>query len=172
MRKILKHLISIILAIIIVLLIQAFIITGSVVKDHNMSPNLKQGDRIIINKIKTTFDLLDNNDMIMYRNGNKIYFSRIIGKPGQSIAFKNGVLYRDDKQVKETYANKGVDDLSLRDIKHSEGDIIPPNAYFVLNDQRSHKQDSRTFGFVQKADIIGDVSLRYYPFKAFTVNFN
>ncbi|MDT3918375.1 S26 family signal peptidase, partial [Staphylococcus saprophyticus] len=39
MRKILKHLISIIIAIIIVLLIQAFVITGSVVKDNTMSPN-------------------------------------------------------------------------------------------------------------------------------------
>lgn len=101
MRKILKHLISIIIAIIIVLLIQAFVITGSVVKDNTMSPNLKENDRIFVNKIKSTFDLLDNNDIIMYRNGDDIQYSRIIGKPGQSIAFKGGKLIRDDRQVDE-----------------------------------------------------------------------
>lgn len=172
MRKILKHLISIIIAIIIVLLIQAFVITGSVVKDNTMSPNLKENDRIFVNKIKSTFDLLDNNDIIMYRKGDEIQFSRIIGKPGQSIAYKNGTLYRDDRAVDEPYASNSINDLSLRNIQQSEGDIIPPNAYFVLNDNRENKQDSRTTGFIQKEDIIGNVSLRYFPFEKFTVNFN
>ncbi|RIM81663.1 S26 family signal peptidase, partial [Staphylococcus xylosus] len=44
MRKLLKHLISIIFALIIVLLIQAFVLTGSVIKDNKMAPNLNQGD--------------------------------------------------------------------------------------------------------------------------------
>ncbi|PHK49876.1 signal peptidase I [Staphylococcus edaphicus] len=172
MRKILKHLISIIFAIIIVLLIQAFVVTGSVVKDDAMSPNLKQDDRIIVNKIKTIFNFLDNNDMIMYRNGDDIQFSRIIGKPGQSIEYKHGSLYRDDHEIDETYTNNTIENLSLRNIKDSEGDIIPPNAYFVLNDHRSNKQDSRTLGYIKKEDIIGNVSLRYYPFEKFAVNFN
>ncbi|MGU3344189.1 signal peptidase I [Staphylococcus succinus] len=173
MRSILKHLISIIIAIIIVLLIQAFIITGTVIKNDAMEPSLKLGDRVIINKVKTTFNLLDNNDIIMYREGNDIKVSRIIGKPGQSIAYKNGTLYRDDRQVDEPYVNnESITNLSLRNLKHSEEDIIPPNAYFVLNDQRKHEDDSRTFGFIQRNEIIGDVSLRYYPFKKFTMNFN
>lgn len=172
MRFILKHLISIIFAIIIVLLIQAFVITGAVIKDDRMAPNLKQDDRIIVNKIKTTFNLLVNNDIIMYREGDEIQFSRIIGKPGQSIAYKDGKLYRDDRPVDEPYASNSINDLSLRNIKQSEGDIIPPNAYFVLNDNRKNKQDSRTTGFIQKEEIIGDVSLRYFPFEKFTVNFN
>ncbi|MDG0843225.1 signal peptidase I [Staphylococcus equorum] len=172
MRFILKHLISIIFAIIIVLLIQAFVITGAVIKDDWMAPNLKQDDRIIVNKIKTTFNLLDNNDIIMYREGDEIQFSRIIGKPGQSIAYKNETLYRDDRAVDEPYASNSINDLSLRNIKQSEGDIIPPNAYFVLNDNRENKQDSRMTGFIQKEDIIGNVSLRYFPFEKFTVNFN
>lgn len=117
MRKILKHLISIIIAIIIVLLIQAFVITGSVVKDNTMSPNLKENDRIFVNKIQSTFDLLDNNDIIMYRNGDDIQYSRIIGKPGQSIAFKGGKLIRDDRQVDEPYTQNSIENLSLRDIK-------------------------------------------------------
>lgn len=164
--------ISIIFAIIIVLLIQAFVITGAVIKNDWMAPNLKQDDRIIVNKIKTTFNILDNNDIIMYRKGDEIQFSRIIGKPGQSIAYKNGTLYRDDRAVDELYASNSINDLSLRNIQQSEGDIIPPNAYFVLNDNRENKQDSRTTGFIQKEDIIGNVSLRYFPFEKFTVNFD
>ncbi|MCG7339418.1 signal peptidase I [Staphylococcus sp. ACRSN] len=173
MQRILKHLILIIIAIMIVLLIQALLITGVVVKNNQMAPNLDKNDRVIVNKIKGTFNLLDNNDIIMYRNGKNIEISRIIGKPGQSINYKNGTLYRDDRKVNESYINKNhIQSLSLRNIKKSEGDIVPPNAYFVLNDQRSNKKDSRTYGFIQNKDIIGNVSLRFYPFNKFAVDFN
>lgn len=171
-RTVLKHLIFIIFAIIIVLLLQALVITGAVIKDNRMAPTLKQDDRIIVNKIKTTFNLLDNNDIIMYREGDNFHFGRIIGKPGQSIAYKDRTLYRDDKPVNEHYADDSINNLSLRDVKQSEGDIVPPDMYFVLNDNRDDKQDSRTAGLIQKEQIIGDVSLRYYPFEKFTVNFN
>lgn len=173
MQRILKHLILIIIAIMIVILIQALLVTGFVVKDDRMSPNLNKGDRIIVNKIKSTFNLLENNDIIMYRNGNHIEISRIIGKPGQSIAYKNETLYRDNRKVNESYSKgQQIESLSLRHIKHSEGDIVPPNAYFVLNDQRTDKQDSRTYGLISSKDIIGNVSLRFYPFNKFTVDFN
>jgi len=172
LSKIVKHLISIIFAIIIVILIQAFVITGAVIQDKSMNPTLKQDDRVIVNKIKTTFNLLNNNDIIMYRKGNDTNFGRIIGKPGQSIAFKQGQLYRDDRQVEESYTDTRIDELSLRNIKGSEGDIIPPDVYFVLNDNRNNKHDSRTIGFVRQEEIIGDISLRYYPFDRFTANFN
>lgn len=172
MKKIINHLISIIFAIIIVLLLQAFVITGTVMHNSNMTPILKSGDRLIVNKITTTFNLLKNNDVIMYHHNGHTYVARIIGEPGQSIVFKNGKLLRDDRQVDEPYVkSNSIDNLALRQIKGSESDIVPTNNYFVLNDHRQNKQDSRNFGYIHKKDIIGEVSLRYYPFKAFTVDF-
>src|SRR5699024_12867095 len=97
---------------------------------------------------------------------------RIIGKPDQSIAFKQEQVYRDDRQVKESYTDTGIDELSLRNVKESEGDIIPPDVYFVLTDNRNNKHDSRTIGFVRQEEIIGDIRLRYYHWDRFTANFN
>jgi signal peptidase I len=172
MKKIINHLISIIFAIIIVLLLQAFVITGTVMHNSNMTPILKSGDRLIVNKITTTFNLLKNNDIIMYHYNGHTYVGRIIGEPGQSIVIKNGKLRRDDRQVNEPYVkSNSIDNLALRQIKGSESDIVPTNNYFVLNDQRQNKDDSRNFGYINKKDIIGEVSLRYYPFKTFTVDF-
>ena len=53
-----------------------------------MSPTMKKDDRVIVNKIKVTFDLLKDGDVIMYGRDNKIHFSRIVGKPGESIEIK------------------------------------------------------------------------------------
>ena len=80
MSRVVKHLISIIFAIIIVILIQTFIITGAVIQDKSMTPTLKQNDRVIINKIKTTFNMLKLNDIIMYHKGDDVHIGRIIGK--------------------------------------------------------------------------------------------
>lgn len=173
MRKIINLVVAIILAIVFVLCIQTFIIRGGIVKSNSMDPILNKGDRVIVNKIKITFSMLQDGDIIMYRHKNQLLFSRVIGKPGESIEVRNGKLYRDDRQVDKSYAkNRDINNFALRDIHNSDGDIIPPNAYFVLNDNGDNKRDSRTYGLINDKDIIGDVSLKYYPFKEFTYQFN
>ncbi|WP_256069766.1 signal peptidase I, partial [Staphylococcus aureus] len=123
------------------------------------------GDRVIVNKIKVTFNQLNNGDMITYRRGNEIYTSRIIAKPGQSMAFRQGQLYRDDRPVDASYAkNRKIKDFSLSNFKKLDGDIIPPNNFVVLNDNDNNQHDSRQFGLIDKKDIIGNISMRYYPF--------
>ncbi|MBN6825083.1 signal peptidase I [Staphylococcus caprae] len=172
MRRAIKYLISLIFAIIIVLFIQSFIIIGAVIPDQSMSPTLNKDDRVIVNKIKVTFDLLDHGDIIMYRQDGRVHFSRIIGKPGESIEIRNHHLYRDDRRVNDKYAkHRQINNIALRDIKNSDGDTIPPGSYVVLNDKDSDKSDSRRYGLIDKKDIIGDVSLKYYPFKEFAYKF-
>ena len=39
------------------------------------------------------------------------------------------------------------------------------------NDNDDNKSDSRRYGLIDKQDIIGDVSLKYYPFKEFAYDF-
>ena len=109
---------------------------------------------------------MNNGDIITYRRGNEIYTSRIIAKPGQSMAFRQGQLYRDDRPVDASYAkNRKIKDFSLRNFKELDGDIIPPNNFVVLNDHDNNQHDSRQFGLIDKKDIIGNISLRYYPFQ-------
>ncbi|MGX0400130.1 signal peptidase I [Staphylococcus pasteuri] len=172
MKTVIKYLISLIFAIIIVMFIQTFIIRGAVVQDQSMAPTLNEGDRLIVNKIKVTFNLLDTGDIVMYKDNGRIHFIRIIGKPGQSIEIRNNKLYRDDRVVQDKYAkNRDLNNVSLRNMKHSDGDIISPKHYFVLNDNDSVKSDSRRYGLIDKSNIIGDVSVKYYPFDAFTTDF-
>ena len=140
-QRTIKYLISLIFAIIIVLFIQTFIVVGAVIPNHDMSPTMKKDDRVIVNKIKVTFDLLKDGDVIMYSRDNKIHFSRIVGKPGESIEIKNHNLYRDDRRVNQQYGeNRQINNIALRDIKDSDGDTVPPDSYFVLNDNDDKNQ--------------------------------
>ena len=172
MKHFIKYLISFTFAIIIVIFIQSFIIVGAVISNNSMTPTLQTGDRVIVNKIKVTFDLIQRGDIIMYRHNNKTYFSRIIGKPGESVSIKSQRINIDDRQVNEPYMkDRHIKDITLREIKNSDGDTIPSGAFFVLNDNNNKHTDSRTYGLIDKKDIIGDVSLKYYPFKEFNYQF-
>ena len=173
LRRIISTSISIILAIIFVMFIQIFLLRSAIVHTNEMAPTLNKNDYIMINKLKVTFNLLNEGDIIMYRHHNQIHFSRIIGKAGESIEIRHGKLYKDDRQVNKYYAkNRDINNFAIRDLHDSDGDIIPPNSYFVLNDNGDKRSDSRRYGLIDKDDIVGDVSLKYYPFKEFTYQFN
>lgn len=173
MRRIASWIVALLFACLFVIFIQMFIIKGAVVQTNDMSPTLNKGDRVIVNKIKITFNLLDDGDIIMYRQNDQLHFGRLVGKPGESIEIRNGELYRDDRQVDKFYAkNRDINNFAIRDLHNSDGDIIPPNSYFVLNDNGDKRSDSRRYGLIDKDDIVGDVSLKYYPFKEFTYQFN
>ena len=56
--------------------------------------------------------------IIMYRQDGRVHFSRIIGKPGESIEIRNHHLYRDDRRVNDKYAkHRQINNIALRDIK-------------------------------------------------------
>ena len=58
------------------MLIQAFLIIGAVVPNNEMSPTLKQGDRILVSKIQNTFNSVHNSDVVMYKyQGKQIIYN-------------------------------------------------------------------------------------------------
>ena len=73
----------------------------------------------------------------------------------ESIEVRNGKLYRDDRQVNKFYAkNRDINNFAIRDLHDSDGDIILPNSYFILNDNGDKQSDSRTYGLIDKDDIV------------------
>jgi signal peptidase I len=41
--------------------------------------------------------------------------------------------------------------------------VVPPNAYYVLGDNRANSDDSRVWGFVPASDLIGRAILAVWP---------
>lgn len=171
MQKVSQYIIAFIAAIIFVFILNVFIIQGAVVKQQNMAPVLQKNDRVIVNKVKVTFNILKHGDVVMFRQHGDLKFSRIVGMAGESVEVKQGQLYRDDRQIKASYAKNIKTDFQLRNLPHSEGDIIPPDKYLVLSDDSRLNKQSQSYQLIDKKDIIGDVNLTYYPFHHFRYNY-
>jgi signal peptidase I len=113
---------------------------------------------------------------------------RVVGVPGDRIRLVNGVVYRNGRAVTEPFAvyessgedafrdqfpaggytNPGIDphwwQVMRGDVQNGEL-IVPANSYFVLGDNRNHSRDSRYWGFVPRAAIVGRPFVIYFSLR-------
>lgn len=172
MRATIRTLIALLLAIGVISFLVLFIVIPYQVEEDNMAPTFQQDDRLILNKLAPRLNILHHGDVIVYQHEGQYRLGRLIGEPGRSVVFNSGQLELDNRPVEEPYASeKDNQSWSAETLPKTQSDIIPPQSYIVLNDQRQNKEDSRTFGLIRKEDIEGSVLLRYFPFDRLTVNF-
>ena len=118
-----------------------------------------------------------------------VLVKRVIGLPGDHIHLRGGVVYlngvaQDEPQAaKPTLANYDAyrDDfpalpgLGVRGVtaewgvdlaSHLQGDdmVVPPDSYFMMGDNRTISLDSRYWGFVPRANLIGRPLFVYWSF--------
>ena len=134
------------------------------VKGDSMSPTLMDAQRLfILNKQE-----LRHFDIIMFTSPDdqqQTYVKRVIGLPGDTISYQHDQLYINNKKVAEPYLRKYQQELA--DDRSFTEDIatvkVPANHYFVLGDNRRISKDSRTFGFVSKGAVTGQVKGVFWP---------
>lgn len=159
--KVFKEALPYIIIIIAVILIRTFIVTPVRVNGESMHPYLKEGEVLILNKLDKSFNRFD----IVVINSNKTkIIKRIIGMPGETIAYKDCKLYINDEEVEDFVKDCATDDFSLDGLYNYA--IIPEGYYFVMGDNRKNSSDSRDYrvGLISKSQIEGTTSIRLYPF--------
>ncbi len=178
----------------IVLILRSFIFEPFKIPSGSMMPTLLIGDFILVNKYDYGIRLpvlnskiIDNKtpergDIVVFRypeDPSIPFIKRVVGLPGDKIAYKDKTLYINDISVTQSrngrYNAHGsglmMDGVSLR-IEHL-GDIdheilvspnrpsqelevrVPEGHYFVLGDNRDNSKDSRFWGFVPDENLVG-----------------
>lgn len=163
-KEFIKDVFKYALVILGVLLIVIYIVTLEQVVGPSMSPTLKDGDIVILNKFSYKFNDIKRGDIVSLNYADTKYLiKRVIGLPGEYVAIKDNKVYIGDKILKEYYL-KDVEmkDFTLNDLGY---DVIPKNKYLVLGDNRGNSLDSRDqkVGLIDKKDIVGKVKLRIWP---------
>jgi signal peptidase I len=156
-------------------LIRVFLFTPIVVDGVSMMPTLEDGDRMIVNKIGYTIGKPDRFDIVVFHAPEqKDYIKRIIGLPGDTVEYRDDILYINGEPMEEPYLNQYkeevadsplTEDFTLEGKLNSE--VVPKDHVFVLGDNRRKSKDSRHIGVVPIDEIIGSTKIVFWPLKDF-----
>lgn len=152
----LKACIPYVVIIVVVVLIRTFIITPVAVSGGSMEPTLYNKQILILKKYDHSFNRFD---IVVFEYNNSKLIKRIIGLPGDNVAYIDGKLYINDEEIEDTFASI-TKDFTF------EG-VVPDDSYFVMGDNRNNSSDSRIFGFVSKDQIQGTTNFRLWPLGKF-----
>ena len=186
----------------IVLLLRSFLVEPFRIPSGSMMPTLLVGDFILVNKFVYGIRLPvsdkkivavsqpERGDVVVFRyplDPSTPFIKRVVGLPGDRIAYYNKVLYINGQQADQrpidTYTGHGaganmtgalLKQETLGSITHPilvqigypsiDGKLVVPEGhYFVLGDNRDNSRDSRYWGTVPEELLIG---------KAFTIWMN
>jgi len=164
--------------VVIIVPIRVFLIQPFFVQGASMEPNFEDKQYLIVNELgyKTTsigsaftvkpFKELQRGDVVVFRypkNPKIFYIKRIIGLPGEKIEISNDKVKIFNSENPNGFTLDESKYLSASVATSGEINMTLGGEYFVMGDNREYSSDSRSWGPVPEADVMGKVVLRAWP---------
>jgi signal peptidase I len=179
---------TIAIAIVLALLIQAFIVKPYRIPSGSMEPTLSINQRILANRLINHPSI---GDIVVFhppqgaeqgtglcgnsnegaghpqpcgvptpRQSSTTFIKRVVAGPGDRISIRGGHVYRNGAGEKDSYiAGCG----GGPDCDFPKSIVVPPGDYFMMGDNRGQSDDSRFWGPVPNSWIIGVAFFTYWP---------
>jgi len=136
------------------------------ISNDAMVPALLPGDHVIMHRAAYHAAEPRRGDVVVYRypdeNGT-LFLHRVIGVPGDRIDIRHQVVSVNDDTVTEPYVQHTDRSNMTGNVRDNLGPVtVPPDAYFVLGDNREESLDSRFLGPIGKEYILGQALFIYW----------
>jgi len=178
-----------------VLLLRSFLVEPFRIPSGSLEPTLLVGDFLAVNKFAYGFRLPvwekkvipvanpKTGQIAVFRwppNPSYDYIKRVIGTPGDKVAYHNKVLTINGQEMKQNFVEYTTDESSgkavakyrenLNGVEHDiyvRPDVtaedfevvVPAGSYFMMGDNRDDSADSRFWGFVSDDFLRGKAFL-------------
>jgi len=172
---------AIIVAVLLALVIRAFVVQAFTIPSGSMMDTLLVGDYILVNKflfgpeIPFTDTHLPGlraparGDIIVFKYPNdesRDFIKRIVAVGGETVQVLDNRAFVNGQPLEEPYVRPGSVPAAPSGrcgyLYSCEPTMVPPGAYFVMGDNRDNSQDSRYWGFVKREKIRGKAFLIYW----------
>lgn len=155
------------IAAIIALVITQFV-SPTIVQEHSMDDTLHNNDYLIMWKLPFKMNHSpEYGDIVIFKSSlltedgkQKLLIKRVIGKGGDTLAIRDGIVYRNGEALDETYTKDGYTNGEMEEI------TIPDHELFLMGDNRLISVDSRSpqVGLVDEDLLVGKAVFRLFPF--------
>lgn len=146
-----------------------FIMSPSFIDGASMEPNYYHGEDILFWHFNVEYEVYDV--VILQAPGGSYWIKRIIGMPGDTVLIEDGIVYVNEVEINQDFlkdSNGSIDDYTV--CRGDEPNYcifdVPEGEYFVLGDNRSVSDDSRSLnlGFVTEEQLFGKVFFKFNNF--------
>ena len=146
-----------------ILIIYKFIAHPFLVQGASMEPTFRHDNYLLVDEISYRFTEPERGEIVVFRSPKDrsvFYIKRIIGLPHDTVVITpEGVTVNGEPVEEGEYLPQGT---VTRNYVESEF-ILGDRQYFVMGDNRDASYDSRSWGPITRADIIGKVRVRLWP---------
>ena len=132
------------------------------VQGQSMAPTLQQGDYLLVRSAEQIGFSPARGDIVVFcalQQPQQSVLKRVVGLPGERVAFADGTLYIDGEAHAEPYLGGLPPHLGLDAMDFALG----TDEYFVMGDSRTRSTDSRHYGPIKRQQIEGRVVCRIWP---------
>src|SRR5262245_43356642 len=143
------------------IIIVVFLYQPVKVEGTSMLPELRDQERIFVNKFLYRFEYIERKDIVVFwytRDPTKSYIKRVIGMHGDKVEISTGQVYVNGDLLEDTYIIP-----EFKDKRSYPSVYVEPGHYYVLGDHRNQSNDSRMWGLVPEKYIYGKAVFRYWP---------
>jgi signal peptidase I len=171
--------------------VQAYIVKPYEIPSGSMEPTLTISQRILVDRIGTHFSSPAIGDIMVFhppasetcadpqegaslsggqsdkacdvaqtRESSQTYVKRVVGLPGDRLSIRDGHVYRNGVRESDSYTEP-CDGAS--ECNFPATIVVPRGDYYMMGDNRPDSLDSRFWGPVPKAWMIGEAFFTYWP---------
>lgn len=126
------------------------------VTGNSMSPCLRNGESVLVDKIAYQRKEPERYDVVVFRylyEADSYYIKRIIGLPGETVQIKDGSVHIDGEKLEDPFGGIEIVDAG----RAAKPVQLKEDEYFVMGDNRNYSTDSREdkVGNVRRQQILG-----------------
>ena len=132
----------------------SFVLRPVRITGDSMRPTYRNGSVNFVNRLAYVFSEPQRGDVVGIRMAGEsvMFMKRIIGKPGETIEFREGRAYVDGELLDEPYLKLPCD-WNTAPVK------LGRDSYYFIGDNRSMAREDHTGGERERSRIVGKVLL-------------
>jgi signal peptidase I len=149
------------IAVVVCVVLITYVVQAFKVQGTSMSPELKDGERILVNKFLYYFGDIERGDVVVFwypEDPELSFIKRVVALPGETVEIRSGTAFVNGRPLDEPFVSG-----TNADLRSYPPHEVRPGHFFVLGDNRKGSNDSRSWGLVPERYIYGKAFLRIWP---------